>query len=180
MSTLSSRRIERASRRMIYLRDEYLRRFPTTQLPIDPAAVASWAWANGLWKPIEVRPAEVLRRKLCRAFRHEYISDPQGREVIANVAQVVEVKTADGSKFESRFFPLFKAPPSVARQHFALERRRAVENVYQMKLNFDSYNDNNEFNFKMREPNYNFQADIDDMEQPTEYPENPEEDESQD
>jgi hypothetical protein len=144
--------------------------FPSREkADLDPGLVAEWAYTTGRWKPIEVKPVEVLRRKLCRAFRHEYITDPQGREVVANVPQVIEVRTPDGVRYESRFFPIYKAPPHVAKQHFALERRKAVENVYQMKLNFDSYNDNNEFGFKMPPPDYNFQADIDDMEQPTEY-----------
>lgn len=95
--------------------------------------------------------------------------DPQGREVVANVPQVVEVRTQDGVRYESRFFPIYQAPPNIAKQHFALERRKAVENVYQMKLNFDSYNDNNEFGVRMTPQDYNFQSDIDEMEQPTDY-----------
>src|SRR5437016_2707638 len=124
MSTLVSRRMERASRKMIYLRDQYLNAFPNSPLPLDPRLVASWAYDLGLWKPLDVSPKEVLRRKLCRAFRHEYTIDPQGREVRANFAAVVEVMTPEGPKRESKFYPIFKAPPEIADQQFALDRKQ--------------------------------------------------------
>src|SRR4051794_33191896 len=101
MSSFATRRMERASRKMIYLRDQYLIEFPDSPLPTNPRLVADWAYGRGLWKPVEVKPQEVLRRKLCRAFMHEYTIDPQGREVRANFAAVVEVMTPEGPKWES-------------------------------------------------------------------------------
>jgi hypothetical protein len=169
MSTLLSRRMERASRKMIYLRDQYMNAFPDARLPLDPRAVADWAYDRGLWQPTEVSRKEVLRRKLCRAFRHEYTIDPQGREVRANFAAVVEVMTTDGLKRESKFYPIFKAPPEIADQQFALDRRQALGTVQQMKLDFDSYNDNNEFGATLQPLDLNFQRDIDEMSLPAEY-----------
>jgi len=169
MSTVLNRRIERASRKMIYLRDQYLRKFPDAKVPLNPRVVAEWAYGEGLWKPTETKPTEILRRKLCRAFRHEYIVDPQGREVSANFAAIVEVMTPDGPKRESRFYPTFKAPTEIATQHFALSRRQTLTTVYQMKLDFDSYNDNNEFSTILPDLDLNFQKDLDEMSLPDEY-----------
>lgn len=102
---MTAANVERASRKMLYLRDAYMKAFPNEQPPIDPNLISTWAHNAGLWKPIEVSPVEVLRRKLCRAFRHEYITDPQGRQVSANFAKVVEVATPDGLKHVSKVLP---------------------------------------------------------------------------
>lgn len=91
----------------------------------------------------------------------------------ANFPAIVEVVTADGVRYEARFFPAFKAPPAIAEQHFALERRRVVQTVQQMKLDSDSYNDNNEFGVTMEPQDYNIQRDLDEMELSAEYDPNP-------
>jgi hypothetical protein len=118
-AALGLAKIERASRRMLFLRDAYIRAFPNESPPVDPKRIAQWAYEQGLWRPTETPPAEVLRRKLCRAFRNEYITDPQGREVRANFARVEEVMTPEGPKHMSKFYPIFEAPPEIARQAFA-------------------------------------------------------------
>lgn len=46
MSSLASRRQERASRRMLYLKGEYIKYFPNAQLPLDPGLVAEWAYST--------------------------------------------------------------------------------------------------------------------------------------
>ena len=109
-------KLERASRKMLFLRDAYMRVFPNDKPPIDPDKIADWAYDNGHWRPTETAPKEILRRKLCRAFRHEYIRDPQGREVRASIPSVEEVMIPDGPKRKSKFYPLFEAPPPIALQ----------------------------------------------------------------
>ncbi len=94
---------------------------------------------------------------------HEYTIDPQGREVRANFAAVVEVMTPEGPKRKSKFYPIFKAPPEIADQQFALDRKQALGTLHQMKLDFDSYNDNNEFGVTLKPLDLNFQRDIDEM-----------------
>lgn len=166
-------RIERASKKMLFLRDAYRMAFPNEQPPLDPKKIADWAYGEGLWKPIDVDPGEVLRRKLCRAFRHEYITDPQNREVRASFAKVEEVTTPDGPKRMAVFFPIFQAPPEVAKQHFQLERRIAVENAAQLSLDLQSYNDNNEFGETIPAIDWNISKDLEEKALPTEYDPDP-------
>ncbi len=178
MITALGPRAERASRKMVFLLDRYSATFPDEVLPLDPARVAEWAYTTGLWKPKETPPEEVLRRKLCRALRHRYMEDPQGREVRANFAAIEEVETPEGLKRVSRFYPIFKAPPEVVRQALALDRRQALATAMQMKLDFDSYNDNNEFGMTLEPLDLNLNRDLEEMGLPSDYrPELPPEEE---
>jgi hypothetical protein len=180
MATALSFRLERASKKMIFLRDAYFKAFPGEKEPINPKKIAEWAYSQGLWKPIETDPVEILRRKLCRALRHEYILDPQNREVRASFAAVEEVQTPDGPKRMAQFYPMFKAPPEIARQHFALERRVSVANAAQLSLELFSYNDNNEFGASLDPMDWNIAKDLDEMNQSTEYDPDPYGDEEED
>jgi hypothetical protein len=180
MISVLTERSERASRRMMYLLEQYQKAFPNEPLPIDPARVALWAYDQGLWRPTITDPREVLRRKLCRALRHQYITDPQGREVRANFSAVEEIETTEGPKRRSKWYPIFKAPPEVARQAFSLERRQALANVAQMKLDFDSYNDNNDFGAQLEPLDLDFNKDIEEMSLPDSYIPNPEDEEEED
>jgi hypothetical protein len=148
---------------MLFLRDAYMQAFPNEQPPIDPKQIADWAYSNGLWKPTETAPREILRRKLCRAFRFEYVTDPQGREVRANFPRVEEVMTPDGPKRMTQFYPMSKASAEIARQAFALDRRVALETVKQMKLDFDSWIDNNENGETLPPLDLDFKKDLDEM-----------------
>jgi hypothetical protein len=173
ISVLLSTNVERASKKMLYLREQYLQAHPFAELPVDPKKVADWAFDEGLWVPKDVPPKEVLRRKLCRAFRHEYIVDPQGREVRANYAAVEEEMTEDGPRRRAKFYPSFKAPPEVARQSFALDRKQALATVLQMTIDFDSYNDNNEFGVVLDPLDLDFNKDIEEMRLPVDYDPDP-------
>ena len=180
MATFVSSRLQRASRKMLFLRDAYRRAFPNEQPPLDPKRVAQWAFDQGLWKPIETEPREVLRRKLCRAFRNEYITDPQTREVRANFAKIEEVMTAEGPKRMAKFYPMFQSPAEIARQHFQMERRLAVENAVQLSLELESYNDNNEFGAALQPIDWNIGKDLEERSLPTEYDPDPYGDEDED
>lgn len=162
-------RYERASRKMLYLRDQYLKAFPNAKQPLDPQEIATWAYNNGLWKPRDVDPKEVLRRKMVRAFRTEYITDPQNREIRAGIAAIEEVVTSDGPKRMARFYRIFEAPEPVAEQHYQLQRRLAVENAVQLDLELDSYNENNVVGAAVRKIDWNLTTSLDERNQPTEY-----------
>lgn len=172
-TVLLSANLERASKRMLFLREKYLEAHPSESVPVDPKKVADWAYDEGLWVPKNVHPKEVLRRKLCRAFRHEYMTDPQGREVRANYAVVEEEMTEDGPKRRAKFYPNFKAPPEVARQSLALDRKTALATVMQMTIDFDSYNDNNEFGVTLEPLDLDFNKDIEEMRLPAQYDPDP-------
>lgn len=60
--------------------------------------------------------------------------DPQGREVHASYATIEEIVTPYGPKRQSKFYPIFKAPPEFAKQALALDRKQALITVQQMRL----------------------------------------------
>jgi hypothetical protein len=169
MTSVLTVRSQRASHKMLHVLEQYKKAFPNEASPLDPARVAIWGYETGIWHPIETDPREVLRRKLVRALRHEYMTDPQGREVHANFSAVEEVMTSDGPKRRSKFYGAFQAPPEVARQALALDRKQALNTVQQMKLDFDSYNDNNAFGATLDPLDVNFQKDLDEMSLPDVY-----------
>jgi hypothetical protein len=71
-----------------------------------------------------------------------------------------------------------KPGSEIARQALALDRKQALITVQQMKLDFDSYNDNNEFGATLGPLDVNFQKDLDEMSLPDEY--NPDLDDEED
>jgi hypothetical protein len=173
MQSALTRRSERASRKMTFILEQYAKAFPQEPPPLDPKRVSEWAYRTGLWKPLETPPQEVLRRKLTRALRHTYVMDPQGREVRANFATIEEVMTPEGPKRMARFYPIFKAPPEVVRQALAMDRNQALATVQQMKLDFDSYQDNNEFGATLPPLDLDFNKDIEEMSLPPDYDPDP-------
>ena len=180
MNSVLTARSQRASLKMIHVLEQYRKAFPNEPPPLDPARVAIWGYEAGIWRPTETDPREVLRRKLVRALRHQYITDPQGREVHANFSAFEEVMTPEGPKRRSKFYGAFEAPPEVARQALALDRKLALNTVLQMKLDFDSYNDNNTFGATLDPLDVNFQKDLDEMSLPDEYDPDLEEEEDDD
>lgn len=62
---------------------------------------------------------------------------------------------------------------TVVRQALALDRRQALFTVVQMKLEFSSYNDNNEFGATLPPLDLDFNRDIEEMSMPANYDPNP-------
>jgi|SRR5579862_1693792 len=169
-------RLRRGSKKMQYLIDQYQKAHPKEGPDVSPHLVADWAVDKGLWKPLPVSPREALRRLLARTLRETYVVDPQGREVRANLPIIEEIMTPEGPKRRSRYFPIFDAPARVARASFALRRRAALADVSQLHFDFLSYNENNYLGEHLDPLDFNFNADLEEMAQPTQY-EDPEDDE---
>jgi hypothetical protein len=172
-------RLRRGSRKMQYLVDQYRLAHPKGGPDVRPDLVADWAVDKGLWKPLPISPREALRRLIARSLRETYIVDRQGREVRANLPIIEEVKTPDGPKRLSRYYPIFDAPARVARASFALRRRAALADVAQLHFDFLSYNENNHLGERIDALDYNFNTDIEEMSHPTEYESDPDEDEEE-
>jgi hypothetical protein len=158
---------------MLFLVEQYKEAHPEEGHEVHPHRVARWAIQQGIWRRPPMDPEEILRRQIRRALRDEYTFDPQGREVRLNHPVMEEVQTADGPRLRSIWYSLFEMPPQKARLSFQLRRRAALRDVVQLKLDFDSYNDNNEFRAQLDAPDFNFNKDIEEMSQPTEYGEEP-------
>ena len=172
-------RLRRGSRKMQYLIEQYKAAHSDEGSDVRPHLVANWAVDEGIWQPTPTGPKEQLRRLLSRSLRETYLLDPQGREVRASLPILEEVMTPDGPRLLSRWYPIFDAPATVARASFSLRRRRALADVSQLQFDFMSWNDNNRAGESLDRMDFNFNADLSEMAEPTTYPEGPDVDEDE-
>jgi len=107
--------------------------------PATARTVAFWAIEQGLWKP---QPSDVVDQcagHLARAMREEYITDPQGRHVRAKHAAKFK---KDGEQLVL-WADIRTAPREHMERAFQQRRRQIVADCSQLKLDVDSYNENN-------------------------------------
>jgi hypothetical protein len=104
--------------------------------PATTVEIALWAMNSHLWEPQREEVIHICAEQLARAMREEYIRDPQGRTVRAKHAarqagtQTVlwdDIRTATRGHMEIAF---------------AQRRMQIVGDCKQLKLDIDSYNEN--------------------------------------
>jgi len=105
--------------------------------PATSHQMAKYAIANHLWEAQRATVVDICAEQLARAMREEYIRDPQGRVVRAkHAARVAGEQTV-----------LWDDIRTASRGHMvvALQQRRqqVVGDCRQLKLDTDSYNENN-------------------------------------
>ena len=154
------------NRQMIFLVELYQRDHPEEDGVIDPDAVTAWAIETGRYIPPPISQYKLLRRKISRALRNHYMEDPQGREVRKYHAVVEH----DVDKTHTTVYSIENAPPEHMRQSCSLRRRSALRDVLQLKLDFDSYNENNKFGVELPPLDFDFNKDVEEMSLPTFYP----------
>lgn len=159
------------NRKILHLVERYKKEHPEEGESISPHLIAPWAIRHGLWFKEPLTPEEMLRRSIRRTLRDDYTNDPQGREVRKYHAVIEEVRTTDGVKRLSRWFDIIEAPPEHMRISLALRRKSALNDVMQLQLDFESYNENNKFSATLDEMDYNFNTDLQEGNLPTDYPE---------
>ena len=137
---------------------------------IEPHRVADWAIAEGQWNSEPISPEQRLRREIANFLRHESFVDSEGRNVRANVAVVVDEATPTGRQRRSRWYPLHQAPPEHMRVSVQLRRNQALDDVKQLRMDIDSYNDHNIHEAVVDPPDFNFNTDIEESMLPTTYP----------
>lgn len=90
-------------------------------------------------------PEERLARLIREAMREEYYTDPQGRRVRKKHAFPMEVEEG-GEKVQRTFWcDIETGSPDQLRSSFQQRRRQIQGDVRQLKIDTDSYNDNNPF-----------------------------------
>ena len=98
--------------------------------------VAAWAIQNGHWQPHQSALIQHFAKELGRAFRKEYIADPQGRRVRAKHAICQDGE--QGALWADIHF--------ATREHMATafqqRREQIVSDCCQLKRDIDSYNEN--------------------------------------
>ena len=164
-SAKSKRVHQQPSREVLYLIEAY-KSANNVDDAIDPSEVVDWVFDRGMYSKPPSDPKKLLRREIVRALRAEYITDPQGREVRKNHPVVI----SDGERRMSIWSAITTA--SSRHQHISLQQRRngIRADCRQHKLDFDSYNDNNVHQAQLLPFDYNFNADLQEMNFPTEYP----------
>jgi len=102
--------------------------------PTTTRELAVWALRNKLWAPQKGEVINIFVEQLARAMREEYILDPQGRKVRAKHA--ARIKQA----------VLWDDIRTASREHmqiaFQQRRQQIVGDCHQLKLDLDSYNEN--------------------------------------
>ena len=106
--------------------------------PATTKEIAGWGIQKGLWKPRGSDLIDVFADQLARAMREEYLIDPQGRHIRSKHA----IRTKQGGTQTALWADIRTA----SRQHmeiaFKQRRQQIVGDCKQLKLDVDSYNEN--------------------------------------
>ncbi len=142
--------------------------------PATSREIARWSYRNKLWEPQEKNIVGQLARDLSRAMREECYTDPQGRRVRTKHAarrfeDDLSEDTEVGQLTQKMLWHDIRTDEA---DHIikALQQRRMqiVGDCKQLKTDGDSFNDNHPSGKKVQLV-FNFEDDMADMEQPTEY-----------
>jgi hypothetical protein len=142
--------------------------------PATSREIARWAYHNKLWEPQEKNIVGQLARDLSRAMREEYYTDPQGRRVRTKYAErrVEIVPAEDGEEAKSTQKVFWADIRTDHEDHIirALQQRRMqiIGDCKQLKTDAESFNDNHPSGKKVQLV-FNFEDDLAEMDQPTEY-----------
>lgn len=161
------RRGEMSSEQLQHLYQQY--EAETGAEELDMKKVAAWAIGKGLWKSPPYDPVKACAKALSRAAREEYYVDPQGREVRKRHCYVMIDES--GQKFW-HWVDIITAKPDPMHRSLQWRRRNALGDVSQLARDLESYNENNKYGAQLQ-MSFNFDEDLAEANQPTEYPERP-------
>jgi hypothetical protein len=107
--------------------------------PVDPHAIAEYAYARGLMKPNPTAVIDVMASSIAQVFREEYRVDRHGRRYRAMHATTEK----RGSKTMALWADLDDptAPHTHFQKSFAQRRNQIVGDCVQLKTDVDVYND---------------------------------------
>jgi len=136
--------------------------------PASSLQIAAWAIRKGLWEAPRRSLIVLCAKDLAEAMRRETEPDPQGRTVRAKqCAQVVE-KDQEGKLIQRTIWFDRSAEPDLVRRSLQQRRNAIAGACGKLKLYVDSYNDNNPYGATIQ-MSFNFEDDIAELEQSTEY-----------
>lgn len=139
--------------------------------------VARWAIANGRWpEPPPYDPVKACADALSDAAREQYYTDPQGRSVRKKHCYVV---IEPNGQRRWNWVDIETANPNKMHKALQARRRQAFGDIVQLDTDRLSYNDNNLFGAQI-DMSYNFDEDLAELRMPTDYPDAPESDGSDD
>ena len=142
--------------------------------PTTMKEIARWAHQKKLWEPQKKDVVDQLARDLSQAMREEYYTDPQGRRVRTKHAArfADDVLPDEEGESHKKQQVLWADIRTDSADHIikALQQRRMqiVGNCRQLKTDADSFNDNHPSGRKIQLI-FDFEADLAEMDQATEY-----------
>lgn len=133
--------------------------------PIDLDEVARFAINNGHWKKHASKLLQMCKRDFSRAFREQFHTDSQGREV--RTYHAARSRDTGGAQ---RVFWADMRTASADHMETAFHQRREqiVGDCTQLKRDIDSYNDNNRHGSHYQ-LELSFVDDVAEREQPKQY-----------
>jgi hypothetical protein len=137
--------------------------------PANKRTIAAWAYSEGLWHPSRRSVIDELAKDIGRAMGVEYMTDPQGRRIRTKHARRQEVEI-DGELVQQTLWDdITTATPEHMQMSFQQRRLMMLHDNHQHKIDVESYNQN--WNTaEALEFSYDYTEDLQEMDQPTEYP----------
>ena len=163
-----------SSRRLWFVAEEYMRAQNITDISqVDWDDFAKWAHANDKYRVVLPDPVQLIRRSVSRALRDSLELDKQER-LIRRFHHVLIEDPITHEKID-RWVDITTAPPKQMKLSLTVRREAAFADVFQLKTDLDSYNDNNSFGAKL-EMDFNYNLDLQERSLPGEYPVKPPDD----
>jgi hypothetical protein len=138
--------------------------------PTDKRTIAGWAYSEGLWHPSRRSVIDELAKDIGRAMGVEYMTDPQGRRIRSKHARRTEILLNGEMVQMTLWDDITTATPEHMQISFQQRRQMMLADNHQHKTDVDSYNQN----WNTADPlvfSYDYREDLQELEQPTEYPE---------
>lgn len=130
--------------------------------------VAQWAIANGLWSPPRYDPVKHLARDMQRAAREEYIQDENDEPV----RRKHPYRIAVGDRFQTLWFNIEDTTPERVKLSAQQRRKGIAADVFQAERDIRYYNKNHNPGDPIQ-LSWNFDHDVSERDQPSDYDDTP-------
>lgn len=138
--------------------------------PANKRTIAAWAIRQGLWQPSRQSAVGQLAKDIGRALGVEMMTDPQGRRVRSKHARRVEIEIEGEMVQQTLWDDITTATPEHMQISFQQRRQMMLSDNLQHKTDVASYNENWNTSAAL-EFSYDYTEDLQELEQPTAYPE---------
>lgn len=137
--------------------------------PAERKVIALWAINHDRWQPARKSMVDRCAEELAEAMRQEMERDPQGRTVRAKHCAVITEKDEEGQLVQKTlWFDRDMATPELMHRSLQQRRKGVFGDLKQLKLDLDSYNDNNIQGARLQ-MSFNFERDLEEIEHDAEY-----------
>lgn len=136
--------------------------------PASTNAIAAWAIRTQRARYSPKSQVQLLAREIQSALRQEYYTDPQGRRVRKKHAYSVQSVGPDGPTQKTFWCDIESDKPDLVHLSLQQRRRQIVGDCSQLKIDKDSFNDNNSHGATIQ-LSFNFEPDLIELELDQEY-----------